>query len=129
MLGFLGEGADQRPRLTRRELEVARLIADGLTNQAIATRLSVAPRTARAHGLWPPDSAVLPVVHPIVALSWVILGSGAWPLPDSPHAPSRQDGGPRHGASLHCPSSATRPRSTSSSSRCSATRSASSPTL
>ena len=49
MLGFLGEGADQRPRLTRRELEVARLIADGLTNQAIATRLSVAPRTAEAH--------------------------------------------------------------------------------
>jgi len=49
VLGFLGEGADQRPRLTRRELEVARLIADGLTNQAIATRLSVAPRTAEAH--------------------------------------------------------------------------------
>jgi DNA-binding CsgD family transcriptional regulator len=49
VLGFLGEGAGQRPRLTRRELEVARLIADGLTNQAIATRLSVAPRTAEAH--------------------------------------------------------------------------------
>jgi pimeloyl-ACP methyl ester carboxylesterase/DNA-binding CsgD family transcriptional regulator len=49
MLGFLGEGADQGPRLTRRELEVARLVADGLTNQAIARRLSVAPRTAEAH--------------------------------------------------------------------------------
>ena len=49
VLGFLGEGADQRPLLTRRELEVARLIADGLTNQAIARRLSVAPRTAEAH--------------------------------------------------------------------------------
>ena len=48
-LGFLGEGADQGPRLTRRELEVARLVADGLTNQAIARRLSVAPRTAEAH--------------------------------------------------------------------------------
>ncbi|HEX7268482.1 MAG TPA: alpha/beta fold hydrolase [Streptosporangiaceae bacterium] len=48
-LGFLDEGEDQRPPLTRRELEVARLIADGLTNQAIATRLSVAPRTAEAH--------------------------------------------------------------------------------
>jgi len=48
-LGFLGEGTGQPPRLTRRELEVARLIADGLTNQAIATRLSVAPRTAEAH--------------------------------------------------------------------------------
>jgi pimeloyl-ACP methyl ester carboxylesterase/DNA-binding CsgD family transcriptional regulator len=49
VLGFLGEGADQGPRLTRRELEVARLVADGLTNQAIARRLSVAPRTAEAH--------------------------------------------------------------------------------
>src|SRR5262252_327219 len=49
MLGFLGEGAGQGPRLTRRELEVARLVADGLTNQAIARRLSVAPRTAEAH--------------------------------------------------------------------------------
>jgi pimeloyl-ACP methyl ester carboxylesterase/DNA-binding CsgD family transcriptional regulator len=36
-------------RLTARELEVARLIADGLTNQAIASRLSVAPRTAESH--------------------------------------------------------------------------------
>jgi DNA-binding CsgD family transcriptional regulator len=49
-LGFLGEGAaDHGPRLTPRELEVARLVADGLTNQAIARRLSVAPRTAEAH--------------------------------------------------------------------------------
>jgi pimeloyl-ACP methyl ester carboxylesterase/DNA-binding CsgD family transcriptional regulator len=39
----------ERARLTPRELEVATLIADGLTNQAIATRLSVAPRTAEAH--------------------------------------------------------------------------------
>ena len=49
MLGFLGEEADQRPLLTRRELEVASLVAAGLTNHAIATRLSVAPRTAEAH--------------------------------------------------------------------------------
>ena len=49
MLGFLGEETGPQPRLTRRELEVARLIADGLTNHAIATRLSVAPRTAEAH--------------------------------------------------------------------------------
>ena len=49
MLGFLGEAAGPRPRLTRRELEVAGLVADGLTNHAIATRLSVAPRTAEAH--------------------------------------------------------------------------------
>jgi len=49
MLDFLGEETGPQPRLTRRELEVARLIADGLTNHAIATRLSVAPRTAEAH--------------------------------------------------------------------------------
>jgi pimeloyl-ACP methyl ester carboxylesterase/DNA-binding CsgD family transcriptional regulator len=46
---FLGEPADPGPRLTARELEVARLVADGLTNTAIATRLAVAPRTAEAH--------------------------------------------------------------------------------
>jgi DNA-binding CsgD family transcriptional regulator len=37
------------PRLTSRELEVAGLIAEGLTNQAIARQLSIAPRTAEAH--------------------------------------------------------------------------------
>jgi DNA-binding NarL/FixJ family response regulator len=36
-------------RLTGRELQVAELVAQGLTNQAIARRLSVAPRTAEAH--------------------------------------------------------------------------------
>lgn len=49
VLGFLHEPIDGQPRLTGRELEVARLVADGLTNQAIASRLSVAPRTAEAH--------------------------------------------------------------------------------
>ncbi len=49
MLGFLCEPASPRPRLTGRELEVAELVAGGLTNQAIASRLSVAPRTAEAH--------------------------------------------------------------------------------
>jgi pimeloyl-ACP methyl ester carboxylesterase/DNA-binding CsgD family transcriptional regulator len=49
MLGFLCEPASPGPRLTGRELEVAELIAEGLTNQAIARRLSVAPRTAEAH--------------------------------------------------------------------------------
>ena len=47
--GFLCEPASPGPRLTGRELEVAELIAKGLTNQAIARRLSVAPRTAEAH--------------------------------------------------------------------------------
>jgi pimeloyl-ACP methyl ester carboxylesterase/DNA-binding CsgD family transcriptional regulator len=49
VLGFLGEPASAGPRLTGRELEVAGLVAEGLTNQAIARRLSVAPRTAEAH--------------------------------------------------------------------------------
>ena len=49
MTGFLCEPASTGPRLTNRELEVAGLIAEGLTNQAIASRLSVAPRTAEAH--------------------------------------------------------------------------------
>jgi pimeloyl-ACP methyl ester carboxylesterase/DNA-binding CsgD family transcriptional regulator len=49
MLGFLCEPSCPGPRLTSRELEVAELVAQGLTNQAIARRLSVAPRTAEAH--------------------------------------------------------------------------------
>jgi pimeloyl-ACP methyl ester carboxylesterase len=49
ILGFLREPAGAGPRLTARELEVAGLVAEGLTNQAIARRLSVAPRTAEAH--------------------------------------------------------------------------------
>src|SRR5262244_66160 len=49
VLGFLSEPAGSGPRLTGRELEVAELVAAGLTNQAIARRLSVAPRTAEAH--------------------------------------------------------------------------------
>jgi pimeloyl-ACP methyl ester carboxylesterase len=35
--------------LTGRELEVADLVARGLTNQAIASRLAIAPRTAESH--------------------------------------------------------------------------------
>jgi pimeloyl-ACP methyl ester carboxylesterase/DNA-binding CsgD family transcriptional regulator len=49
MLGFLCEPVNRGPRLTGRELEVAELVAAGLTNHAIARRLSVAPRTAEAH--------------------------------------------------------------------------------
>ena len=49
VLGFLCEPVSAGPQLTGRELEVAELVAEGLTNQAIASRLSVAPRTAEAH--------------------------------------------------------------------------------
>ena len=36
-------------RLTKRERQVADLIAEGLTNQAIADRLVISPRTAQGH--------------------------------------------------------------------------------
>jgi pimeloyl-ACP methyl ester carboxylesterase/DNA-binding CsgD family transcriptional regulator len=49
VLDFLTERMSQGPRLTARELQVAGLVAEGLTNQAIARRLSVAPRTAETH--------------------------------------------------------------------------------
>jgi pimeloyl-ACP methyl ester carboxylesterase/DNA-binding CsgD family transcriptional regulator len=49
MLGFLHEPVSPGPRLTGRELEVAALVAEGLTNHSIATRLSIAPRTAETH--------------------------------------------------------------------------------
>ena len=49
VLGFLPEPVSAGPQLTSRELEVAGLIAEGLTNQAIARRLAIAPRTAEAH--------------------------------------------------------------------------------
>jgi pimeloyl-ACP methyl ester carboxylesterase/DNA-binding CsgD family transcriptional regulator len=49
LTGFLSEHTRSGPRLTDRELEVARLVAEGLTNHSIAVRLSVAPRTAEAH--------------------------------------------------------------------------------
>ncbi|MFD9660950.1 protein kinase [Rhodococcus sp. NPDC059968] len=37
------------PRLTKRERQVADLIAEGLTNHAIADRLVISPRTAQGH--------------------------------------------------------------------------------
>ncbi|KXF54862.1 hypothetical protein AXA44_40010 [Rhodococcus sp. SC4] len=40
---------DASARLTKREHQVAGLVADGLTNQAIADRLVISPRTAQGH--------------------------------------------------------------------------------
>jgi DNA-binding CsgD family transcriptional regulator len=46
-----GRGVEDEPwrPLSVREFEVARLIAEGLTNGAIAAQLSIAPKTASAH--------------------------------------------------------------------------------
>ena len=46
-----GRGREQEPwrPLTVREFEVARLIAEGMTNAEIAAELSVAPKTVSAH--------------------------------------------------------------------------------
>ena len=49
LTAFLDEPDDVGPPLTGRELEVASLVAAGLTNQAIARQLAIAPRTAEAH--------------------------------------------------------------------------------
>jgi pimeloyl-ACP methyl ester carboxylesterase/DNA-binding CsgD family transcriptional regulator len=49
ILGFLGQSAHTAQRLTGRELQVAELVTDGLTNHAIARRLSVTPRTIETH--------------------------------------------------------------------------------
>jgi pimeloyl-ACP methyl ester carboxylesterase/DNA-binding CsgD family transcriptional regulator len=49
VLGFLCVPPEVSVPLTARELEVAGLVAEGLTNHSIATRLSIAPRTAEAH--------------------------------------------------------------------------------
>jgi DNA-binding CsgD family transcriptional regulator len=48
-LGFLSQPTRRGQRLTDREFEVAGLVTDGLTNHAIARRLSVAPRTVETH--------------------------------------------------------------------------------
>ena len=49
VVGFLSQPGRRGQRLTDREFEVAELVTDGLTNQAIARRLSVAPRTIETH--------------------------------------------------------------------------------
>lgn len=41
--------ADQGPQLTPREAEILELVAEGLTNAAIAQRLWIAPSTVKKH--------------------------------------------------------------------------------
>jgi DNA-binding NarL/FixJ family response regulator len=44
-----GTGANASQQLTARELEVLRLVGDGLANKQIARRLGIAERTVKAH--------------------------------------------------------------------------------
>jgi DNA-binding NarL/FixJ family response regulator len=43
------EGARQSPKITQREREVLRLLADGLRNEEIGKRLFISPETVRTH--------------------------------------------------------------------------------
>jgi predicted ATPase/DNA-binding CsgD family transcriptional regulator len=47
--GHTGAGGPAHPQLTRREAQIARLVAEGLTNKEIAARLVMATRTAEGH--------------------------------------------------------------------------------
>jgi non-specific serine/threonine protein kinase len=44
-----GLAASEPTRLTRREEQISQLVADGLSNRAIAERLVISPRTVEGH--------------------------------------------------------------------------------
>ncbi|HZU15175.1 MAG TPA: LuxR C-terminal-related transcriptional regulator [Candidatus Dormibacteraeota bacterium] len=81
------EHAVRAPALSPRELQVARLVARGLTNKEIARRLGISPRTAETHVEHILSKLALSSRAQIGA--WVGAGEGARPsvrsLPDVPH--------------------------------------------
>src|SRR5688572_26779994 len=46
---FLGRTASKVPRLTRRQREIVKLIADGKTNREIADALNISNKTVETH--------------------------------------------------------------------------------
>lgn len=80
-----GRAPQQEPwrPLTVREFEVARLIADGLTNAEIARRLSVAPKTVSAHVEHILAKLVVSRRTEVAAWAASIRPAGR-PLPDGP---------------------------------------------
>ena len=44
-----GTVAKEPPRITRRQLEIVELIANGCSNEEIGERLGISPRTAKVH--------------------------------------------------------------------------------
>jgi DNA-binding CsgD family transcriptional regulator len=81
-------------QLTSRELEVARLVADGLTNRQLAVRLGISERTVENHLDHIFDK--LGVASRAQVAAWVAAGAGSAGSPrvprryremgDSPHA-------------------------------------------
>ena len=48
-LAFLGGGRSDRPRLSRRQTQILRLVAQGMTDKQVARELGLSPRTVEMH--------------------------------------------------------------------------------
>ena len=77
-----GEEADGIQSLTRRELEVLKLLAEGFSNEEIAARMFISERTVRAHvtGIF----AKLKVNNRVKAALAILRGGAPSPAPAAP---------------------------------------------